>query len=151
MRISLFQKYIAFFSEIIAPLSVVLITFYIADEFSNYMLIFYVGIAVFLSLLVQFIIGRKRPYVVHENLKKRSTGLNLVPQSTYSFPSVHSASLGLFIPALFLISKPLFIFWILWVIFISWTRVYLNLHYATDVLAGSFWGALLGLVILVLI
>ena len=77
-------------------------------------------------------------------------------QSGYSFPSGHAmiggAFYGLFIYLVWTNVKSIFWRWVftlllcIWILLIGYSRVYLNVHYATDVLAG--WSA--GLVFLVI-
>ena len=142
-----YTNLVALMSEIIAPLSVIIVAIYIAHNLNNPLILFYFGFAIFISYLLQSAIGRKRPYI-SDHLYKYG-GIFL--KSEYSFPSLHAVSLGIFAPALFIINITLFYFWIIWIGFISWTRVFLNMHYISDVVAGTLWGMILGVVILSLI
>lgn len=142
-----YTGFVAFISEIIAPLTVVIVATYITHNLNNPLVPFYFGFAILLSVVIQTVIGRKRPYITY-GLKKYG-GIFL--KSEFSFPSVHAVSIGIFAPALFIIDSKLFYIWVFWVFFISWTRVFLNMHYISDVVAGTLWGMILGVVILSLI
>lgn len=81
--------------------------------------------------LLKLLFERQRPFLY-----------NIVTESTYSFPSGHaSITCALALVIVFLTwhtryRKPAVIFGILYVLFIGFTRLYLTVHYPTDVLAG---------------
>jgi undecaprenyl-diphosphatase len=67
---------------------------------------------------------------------------------TSSFPSGHTSTsfacatvLGAFVPQL---RVPFFVL----AAAVGWSRVYVGVHYPLDVLAGAFWGVLVGLLVL---
>ncbi|MCR4896590.1 MAG: phosphatase PAP2 family protein [Lachnospiraceae bacterium] len=109
------------------------------------------GIACFLSLLLmgttcdlilKNVVARIRPYEVIEGLE-----CLVGPQVDYSFPSGHTASSfacayvilrmatkkAAAVPALVLAAL------------IAFSRLYVGVHYPTDVLAGMVWGVLCGI------
>lgn len=77
-------------------------------------------------------IGRRRPYLAHDVIE------NLVEEATPSFPSNHS--LALFTAALSLgwCFPRLRPFALAWAVLIAFTRIYVGVHYMTDVLGGAF-------------
>lgn len=114
------------------------------NYYSALFLIVDVSFISFLNHIIKQFIERPRPNVTH-----------LVYAGGYSFPSGHSASsMALFVSLIFIISmlsnKPhigINIILFLIPIIIGFTRIYLGVHYLSDVLAG--WSYSLGLTILI--
>ena len=110
------------------------------------------GILVFASLLgslivnnlfLKNIVARTRPYEEVEGLK-----LLIAPQWDYSFPSGHTGSSFAAAVAMLLTlpgkySVPALVIAAL----IAWSRLYVGVHYPTDVLAGMITGILIPIVI----
>lgn len=96
-----------------------------------------VGGAVLLNMLVKGFFARQRP-----DLWER-----LVTETSYSFPSGHSmASAALALSVVLITWNTRFRWWVvaaasLYVVTIGFTRLYLGVHYPTDVLAGWSLGA----------
>jgi undecaprenyl-diphosphatase len=66
----------------------------------------------------------------------------------YGFVSSHAANSFAIITFLFLILKPQFsFFWFFWAFLVSYSRIYLGVHYPTDIL----FGALVGIIIAFLV
>ncbi len=89
--------------------------------------------------LIKNLVARTRPYVVNPNIQL------LVPKpSEYSFPSGHAAASFSFVGAL-AFSKCRW--WIpagVLAVIIGLSRLYLYVHYPTDVLCGALFGILFG-------
>lgn len=92
-------------------------------------------IQIFLQFLIKNIFTRDRPYVRHGDIS-----ILLAPPDRFSFPSGHTA--GAFTVVFFL-----WYFYPVWMwlflilaILIGFSRMYLGLHYPTDVLAGMVLG-----------
>jgi undecaprenyl-diphosphatase len=87
---------------------------------------------------LKFLIQRKRPLVFLETLSKLSRGPGEVLDP--SFPSAHTLY-AFMMATLLAVWFPRYrvIFYIV-AGFIGWTRIYLGVHYPTDVLAGALLG-----------
>lgn len=99
-----------------------------------------------LYLLIKRLVKRKRPFDNIEGLR-----FLIAPPDQFSFPSGHTA--GAFVFAILfghffpVVSVPLLI----WASLVGYSRIYVGVHYPTDVLAGSILGVLcakIGLLIL---
>lgn len=89
-----------------------------------------------LSAILKLLVGRLRPY-------------GIVPFSflgivNYSFPSMHAAAAFSLLPILNKKFSKLKWFWILFAVFVSYSRIYLGLHYLSDVIAGAIIGYIVG-------
>ncbi len=97
------------------------------------------------NLLVKPLVARPRPsldpsfrYMVDAVHNYRSSG--------FSFFSSHAATtmaVATFF-SLLIRSRMLTITLMLWSLFVSWTRLFLGVHYPSDILTGLLWGALSG-------
>jgi membrane-associated phospholipid phosphatase len=93
-----------------------------------------------LSFLLKFIVGRDRPL-----LDQFIFGF-----PDYSFPSTHAAICFAVVPILDKEFPTLKWFWISFAMLVSVSRVYLKVHFLTDVLAGALLGLAVGLGVLYL-
>jgi len=64
----------------------------------------------------------------------------LIPPSRYSFPSIHTASSFSFFIAFLLIQHPLAPMVGIWACFVSFSRLYLGVHYLSDIIGGLILG-----------
>lgn len=91
----------------------------------------------FISLALKSITKRERPYITYPEID------NVTDESSYSFPSAHTSSafatatsLSMAYPKWYVIA-PSF----LWAGAVGYSRMYLGVHYPTDVLAGAIIGS----------
>ena len=107
------------------------------------------GVAALLALLVGALltnvclknfVARIRPYEVVEGLR-----LMIERQRDYSFPSGHTAASFASVTALYLAGeKKLWKIALVLAVLIAFSRLYLYVHYPTDVLGGIITGAIAG-------
>ncbi len=86
--------------------------------------------------------NRHRPYLVHGQIHTFAN-----PLKDYSFPSGHTTAifsvattLSLFIPAFVSVMLPV-------AVIVGLSRIYLGLHYPTDVIIGAFIGSMTAIII----
>lgn len=91
----------------------------------------------FISFALKNIVKRERPYETYPEID------NVTEESSYSFPSMHTSSafstatsLSMAYPKWYVIA-PSF----LWAGAVGYSRLYLGVHYPTDVLAGAIVGS----------
>ena len=93
------------------------------------------------NVLLKNIVARVRPYEVIEGLE-----ILIEKQSDFSFPSGHTAASFGFVSVLwFNKNKKLWFPLTVLAILISYTRLYVGVHYPTDILGGALVGTLCGL------
>lgn len=96
-----------------------------------------VAASAFISIALKSITKRERPYETYPEIE------NVTEESSYSFPSAHTSaafatatSLSMAYPKWYVIA-PSF----LWAGAVGYSRLYLGVHYPTDVLAGAIVGS----------
>jgi undecaprenyl-diphosphatase len=97
-------------------------------------------------LLVSFILGILISYVLKFIFMRGRPGLVGSPKNLedYSFPSTHSTMAFSVIPVLGKEFSKVKIFWFLFSVMISLSRIYLNQHYLSDVMGGIILGYIIG-------
>lgn len=89
--------------------------------------------------IIKAIVKRKRPFQGIENF----SALTHSPIND-SFPSLHAASTTSFFAGLFICHHPLAPIVGVWALIVSFSRLYLGVHYLTDLLGGMLIGVLGG-------
>ena len=86
--------------------------------------------AVFTNLLIKNLVARPRPYVTSTEFNGFWQASGAVEESEFSFPSGHTTASTAFAVAIFVM---------------GFCRVYLVVHYTTDVIAGLLVGSIAGI------
>lgn len=109
----------------------------ISTFYATFMAMF---IARIMSILLNF---RTRPILNPDNHLVRALGfdLNKIPDTHNSFPSDHATLFFALATGMYFISKRLgLVLFLYTILFIIFPRIYLGLHYPTDIIAGAFIG-----------
>lgn len=88
--------------------------------------------AIIVVLVLKLVIARERPVVTEL--------FPIIHLFNYAFPSMHAAAAFAAIPILDREYPTLKKFWIIFAVLVAFSRIYLDKHYLSDVLAGSFIG-----------
>lgn len=93
------------------------------------------------NLILKNLVARTRPYEVIEGLR-----LLIAPQWDYSFPSGHAGSSFAAAVAMFLtLPRKYGILALMGAFLIAWSRLYVGVHYPTDVIVGILTGTLIAI------
>ena len=141
-RIIALDKTINFLSDLATPMLIlaILILFIYYGKNKKHLhfdvarkMLFSFAICASLTFISKNIIHRQRPFKINTEIQKLGSG------GSYSFPSGHTADAFVFFltfPLAFA-SNPKVIFSCgVWAVFIAYTRLYLGVHFITDILAS---------------
>lgn len=98
------------------------------------------------NLTLKPIIARPRPFSLNEGIE-----LIITAPKDFSFPSGHTASSFAAATGLFLYHKKLGIAALIWAVLIAFSRLYMYVHYPTDVLAGMVIGILCAVIAMIIV
>ena len=98
--------------------------------------------AVVCNLWLKEFVARARPYEGLENIV-----LLISPPSDYSFPSGHTTAAFEFAFALALINRRCAVFGYVFAVLMAFSRLYLYVHFPSDVLAGAVIGTVASLIV----
>lgn len=94
------------------------------------------------NLFLKNAVARVRPYDAMEQIR-----CLVEPQADYSFPSGHTAvAFAASVPVFIISSKKLGIIMIIFSVLMAFSRIYVCVHYPTDVIGGAVIGILCGVV-----
>lgn len=89
------------------------------------------------SHVVKRLVNRPRPILRFERIRAFN-----VPICAYSFPSGHTTA-SFAVGVSYAMAFPGYsLFWVFWATLVGWSRIYVGVHYPSDVLAGSVVGTL---------
>ena len=105
----------------------------------NYIPLMWITLIIALSItgLLKILIARPRPYIN-----------TLINKNSYSFPSGHTTAVFATLAIINKTFPKIKYFWFIFAFLVLFTRVYLGIHYPTDVIAGALIGHTIGLLIL---
>lgn len=133
------MRWITNFGSLFFVLILIPSLFSLRERKFNY--IFYLWAAFFSSVIVSFILkftaARPRPL----------SNISFSGIFGYSFPSMHALVAFAALPILDREFPKLRVFWILFAFFVAVSRLYFNLHYFSDVVAGALIGYTIGLLL----
>ncbi len=103
--------------------------------------------ALFTNIIIKNAVARPRPYVASEEFKSYWQAVGANVESEYSFPSGHTTSIMAGAIALLLCCDKKWSFvGIIFALVMGFTRIYLTVHYTTDVIAGLLVGTVAGVI-----
>lgn len=148
-RFAVHTKYLNNFAKLYADYGIViyalviLIAWFLARKSNNLrseaILIFTV-VATLISLgigqIISHIVARQRPYVFHQHAQ-----VLISRSSDFTFPSDHATGVAALATGLYFLNKKLGIAAWLLAVLMAFTRIYVGVHYPSDVLGGLILGA----------
>ena len=142
--IMLFFTYIGEVGVIWIVLAVILLFFSKTRKCGIYLAIALILDALLVNLLIKNIVKRERPFEYSEKLKDYILYLKYKLPKDYSFPSGHTAVSFCASTVLTYFYKKKAIPAIIVTIIIALSRLYIGVHYPTDVLLGAIIGVVIG-------
>lgn len=145
MRNQLLNFYFLEFSLIFtAPIIILVVTIFLINQRRFIIPWWMASITVlFFSLALKVVVARERPFVIYDDL------IPLTREAMHSFPSVRTAVAFSAIPLLSKYFHRFLPFWIILALIVGFSRIYLGLHFLSDVIAGILIGYLLGKMIMI--
>ncbi|NTV23862.1 MAG: phosphatase PAP2 family protein [Nanoarchaeota archaeon] len=98
-------------------------------------------LSIFLTLMLKQVFARDRLTDVIYDFQAIGISLKIID---YSFPSTHAAMVFSIIPILEDEFRKIKYFWLFFAIMVCLSRIYLNMHYLSDIIAGVLIGHIIG-------
>ena len=138
LTLNVFMIQISYIGSLIAVSIIITILFILYKKYNNLKRLWITLFSiVIITYALKLIIQRARPLVE-----------NLIQTSGYSFPSGHATAVFSVLPLLDKEFPRLKYIWFALAIIILFSRIYLGVHYPSDVIAGAIIGYLIGTIIL---
>lgn len=80
--------------------------------------------------------------------RERPEAITLIIADGFSFPSGHAAASFSSLPIVFRSFKKMKVYWLIYVLLIAVSRIYLGVHYLSDVIGGALLGLFVGILVL---
>lgn len=142
-----FIIFLAEYLEYLAVLSFLVLLLLIKKYFlweKIKIIIFAIGTAIFarviIAEIIRFFYHRPRPFVIHP-------AIQLVSESSFSFPSGHAIFFFAFAAAIYSINKKIGVIFYITALIISLARIAAGVHYPSDILGGLLLGILTAILI----
>lgn len=112
----------------------ILITILLSIKKENYLLNSWsaLGFSLFVTWIIKILIMRARPE------------MGLIAETGFSFPSGHATAVFSVYPFLRKYFKKMSSYWLVFAVLIGISRLYLGVHYLSDVVAGALVGLIVG-------
>lgn len=94
-----------------------------------------------ICFLLKNLIMRPRPEIL-------AVAIPLIELGYYSFPSLHATIVFSVIPVLCNVFARFRWFWLIFALLVAFSRIYLNVHYLSDVVGGALLGYVIGVIVL---
>jgi undecaprenyl-diphosphatase len=91
------------------------------------------------SLMLKYMLARDRPFVAYPELFTA-----LATEAAYSFPSARTAVIFAALPIMSKYQPRFFPFWFFLAVVVAYSRVYLGVHYMSDIFGGMLIGYIFG-------
>lgn len=138
--------WLTYFSSEFIISAVIILLFVVSREKRRW--IFPLAVSFFVSLIItiilKFLVGRVRPFAFLSLQLVKNVNYNFSAWNT-AFPSLHTAVAFAAFPILAKEFPRFKWFWFGFVCFIAFTRLYIGVHYLSDVIAGALIGVSVGL------